>query len=160
METATDFFKAALRNEVKASAFYYKAADLARNDESRMLLLNFADMEDGHARDLLEKAAGAPCASDFDAKAYLKELEDNTDATISDDEMKIIQDGDMRAILEFGIRMEANAGENYKKLAAVATNDDVKAYCLELVKEEKEHENELVRLLNGLDMDDEDRPGL
>lgn len=160
MHTAIQFFKDALQHEVKASAFYNKAAEITRDDESRMLYLKLAGMEDGHTNQLLEKVRNAPCGKAFDVDAFVRELEENAASSISPSEMSLIETGTIRQVLELAIKFENQACSNYENLARESTDFDVKAHCLDAVKEEQSHVRELTNLLNSLDMSDEDRPGL
>ncbi|MBF0180808.1 MAG: ferritin family protein [Magnetococcales bacterium] len=160
METPTDIFKQALRNEVHASAFFAKAADLTRDDASRMLFLELAGMEDGHAGRLVEKGQKAPCNHGFDMVAFLKELEGSVDPAIPPDEMAIIEQGDPKAVLRLAIDLEAKSMKTYARLADEAIDLEIKSFCLEQVKEEAGHGNALTKLLHSMDMDPEDRPGL
>ena len=160
MQAAIQFFKDALRHEVKASAFYNKAAEITRDDESRMLFIKLAGMEDEHTNRLLDKVKNAPCGKAFDIPAFMKELEADTTQAISADESEIIESGSLREVLALAIRLEGASGENYENLAREAVDFDVKAHCQELIVEEKKHTQALVNLLTSLDMSDEDRPGL
>ncbi|MEO5376506.1 MAG: ferritin family protein [Magnetococcus sp. DMHC-6] len=160
MQTATDFFKSALFQEVHAGAFYNKASEITHNDESRMLFLEMAQMEDDHARSLIERAKNAPCVLDFDPYQYLTELESNMEATISENEMNVIQNGDLRTVLALAIELENQARDTYEQLALKATSPEVASYCQEMVKIEQKHKNALTNLLLSLDMTPDERPGL
>ena len=160
MQAAIQFFKDALRNEVKAAAFYNKAAEITQNDESRMLFYELAGKEDGHANILAEKAKNAPCGKAFDVGAFLDELADGTVPVISPEEAKIIETGSVREVLELAIRIEKKADETYDKLAQESSDPEVKSHCLEMAAEERRHVQELTNLLNSLDMPEDDRPGL
>lgn len=160
MKTAADVFKTALQHEVKAATFYYRAAEISQNDESRMVLLDLNSMEEGHAQELVDKAKGAPCGQEFDAEAYLRELEDSMAATLTPEDDRILKTGDMRAVLELAIRMETQGWDTYLSFAEKAATPEVKSYLLDLAAEEEEHINRLTQLLTSLDMDVEDRPGL
>ncbi|MBF0628628.1 MAG: ferritin family protein [Magnetococcales bacterium] len=160
METASDIIKQALRNEIHASAFFGKAAEMTKDDESRMLFLELGGMEDGHASFLVEKLKNTPCAQDVDLAAYLKELERSSEPVMSAEEVEIIENGDPRAVLRLAIELENRAKMIYTKLADEAADLEVKSYCLELVREENTHANMLTKHLNSLDMDADDRPGL
>ncbi len=160
MQAAIQFFKDALRHEVKASAFYNKAAEITRDDESRMLYLKLAGMEDDHANQLLEKVKQAPCGQAFDVDAYVRELDNSAESIILPAEMTLIETGTMRQVLELAISLEHQACKNYENLANQTTDFEVKAHCQEAVKEEHGHVRDLTNLLNSLDMSDDDRPGL
>ncbi|MBF0285627.1 MAG: ferritin family protein [Magnetococcales bacterium] len=160
MKKATDVFKKALLHEVHGQYFYQKASEITKNDASRMVFLELVDMEDGHARELVEKAKSAPCAKGFNPEAYLRELEATVEARISGAMKKVLRKGKIRKVLALAIDMEKRARANYEKLAEKATDADVKKYCRELAQEEKKHQGQLQQLLNSLDMDLDDRPGL
>ncbi|MBF0584711.1 MAG: ferritin family protein [Magnetococcales bacterium] len=160
MQAAIQFFKDALRQEVKASAFYNKAAEITRDDESRMLYLKLAGMEDGHTAQLLEKVRNAPCGRAFDVDAFVREVEAGADSAISPEEMQLIETGSIRQVLELAIQFENKACSNYENLARESTDLDVKAHCLDAVKEERSHVQELTNLLYSIDMSEDDRPGL
>lgn len=160
MQAAIQFFKDALRHEVKASAFYSKAAEVTRDDESRMLYIRLSGMEEDHASQLVQKIKNAPCGNAFDVDAFLKELENSTAATISPEDLTLIETGTLRQVLELAISYEHQACKNYENLANESTDPEVKAHCLEAVKEERGHERELTDLLHSLDMPEDDRPGL
>lgn len=160
METAADVLKQALFNEVKASAFFARASEITSNDASRMLLLDLAGMEDDHLRDLIVKSENAPCAQEFNPEAYLKDLERSADSMISEDDLAAFQSGDMKMVLESAIRMERESRDTYLKLQEKAVDPDMKQYCDMLIQEETAHEQSLTRLLNSLDMEMDERPGL
>lgn len=160
MKTAADVFKAALQNEVRAAAFYTRAAEITQNDESRMVLLDLNSMEEGHVQELMERVKGAPCAQEFDAAAYLKELEESPAANLSPEDDRILKTGDMRAVLELAIRMENHGWDTYLSFAEKAATPEIKSYLLDLAAEEEDHVNRLTQLLNSLDMDADERPGL
>ena len=160
MQAAIQFFKDALRNEVKAAAFYNKAAEITQNDESRMLFYKLAGMEDEHANLLASKAKNAPCGRAFDVGAFLNELEDGPVPSLSPEETKIIETGSVSEVLQLAIRMEKQADETYDKLAQEAIDPEVKSHCLDMAAEERRHVQELTNLLHSLDMSEDDRPGL
>lgn len=160
MKSAADVFKMALFNEVKADAFYKKAADITQNDESRMLFLQLSQMEDDHARALIRKAAKAPCAMEFDPEQYLRELETTTNTTISEEENRVLEHGSMQEVLQLAIELENQAQDTYHSLAEKAVDRNVRDLCLELADVEEKHAIALQNLLNSLSMDSDDRPGL
>lgn len=160
MQTATDVLKTALFNEVKAGAFYQKAAEMTKNDNSRMIFLELANMEDDHATELIRKTEGQPCTQGFDPEAYLRELERSIELTLTVQETELLENGDMRAILELAIAMEGKARDTYLNLASQASSDEVRAFCKGMAKEEDSHVRRIETLLTSLDMDEDDRPGL
>ena len=160
MQAAIQFFKDALRNEVKASAFYDKAAEITQDDKSRMLFIELAGMEDDHTNLLLTKVKNAPCGKAFDVDGYVNELEASTDPVISAEEAKIIESGSLHEVLGLAIELEQQTCNVYEGLEREAVDPDVKANCKELASQERKHIQELTNLLNSLDMAKEDRPGL
>ncbi len=160
MEKAIEIFKNALELEVEAEIFYEKAAEVTDDDESRMVFLELSDMEDGHAHRIIERFKNTPFGQSFDADNWLEELErvseKNMEVKVSD----LIDQGDMRAILESAIKMEEKARDNYKRLSERFNYPDDIAYCADLANEEQKHVNSLIQLLRSIDMDPEDRPEL
>ncbi len=160
MNPAVDILMSALRNEIKVAAYYTLAAEVTTDDEARMLFLEMVDEEEGHARALVTKFKGAPALQGFDVEAYVKELETSVDATLKRDESNLLLNGTMKQVLERAIEMEDNARVNYQSLMEHAETPEIKAFCEEQAREEEQHRLHLVRLLESLDMEPEDRPGL
>ena len=160
MQNMAEVLKEALRNEVKAAAFYYKAAEITSDDESRSLFLELSGMEDDHAGALAEKAAQDSAFEGFDAAEYLKNLEATMSSTIDDKEHGILASGDMKAVFALAIGIENSARDAYLSLVKSAQSDAVRTLCKELAEEEEAHARQLTQALNNLDMDEEDRPGL
>ncbi|MBF0620387.1 MAG: ferritin family protein [Magnetococcales bacterium] len=160
MSKATELFKNAIFNEVKAANFYRLAAEETTNDEARMLFLEFVDMEDDHARVIAKKAKGA--GLDYDWDGYLKKL----DKAVKDDEIipkkenKIIKNGTMEQVFNLAIAMEETARKNYADMVEEAKDDALKQFCQELADEEKEHAEILTRNLRNIGMDEADRVAL
>ena len=160
MKSAAEVLKTALRNEVKGQHFYQKAAEITKDDTSRMLFLELADMDDQHALVLIERAKDAPCGKDFNPEAYLRELEATVSSRIGRKVRKVLRKGKPKKMLSLAVKMEKEARNTYRQLAAQATSDEVKKFCLELAQEEQKHANQLRQLLNSMDMDADERPGL
>jgi len=160
MEKVIELFKDALQHEVKSSVFYKKAAETTNNDESRMLLLELCTEEEDHTRHIIEETKNIPSLKDFDAKGYLKELESDMENIVSTDELETVKSGSMRDVLKLAVYIEENAVNKYKELAEHAEDEETKNFCLKLVDEEKKHLNSTTRMLESLDMDEEDRPAL
>ncbi len=160
MGTANDVLKNALANEVKAAAFYNLAAKVTPDDETRMLFIELAGMEDGHSRDFLEKATGTELAEGFDAEAYLDELEKDMEEQAETAHNDLFESGDMNAVLDFAISMESHARDTYQVMASMVENPAIKKFCSELAEEEEEHRKMLELAKTSLSMELEERPGL
>ena len=106
MQATIQFLKDALRHEVKASAFYNKAAEVTRDDKSRMLYLELGGMEDDHASHLLDKINHTPYGKEFDADAFMRGLDNDLEAGISPAELQLIETGSLRQVLELAISLE------------------------------------------------------
>ncbi len=159
MEKAIEIFKNALELEVEAEAFYEKAAELTDNDESRMVFLELAGMEDNHAHHIVERFKDTAFGQAFDADGWLKELEEAS-AKLSVEVTELITSGDMKAVLDFALKMEQEARDSYQHLSEIFTDAEDKAYCADLAKEEQEHINAITQLRRSLDMDPDERPDL
>ncbi len=160
MGTANDVLKNALANEVKAAAFYNLASEITPDDETRMLFIELAGLEEDHARDFLKKAEGTELLDGFDAEAYLSELEDNMHDVAKSSHSSLLESGDLDAVLDFAIGMEAHARDTYQVMATMVENPAIKKYCQELADEEESHRKILEQARNSLDMDPGDRPAL
>lgn len=160
MQKAIEIFKNALELEVQAELFYEKASELTNDDESRMVFLELADMEDGHAHRIVERFKDTDFGKLFDADAWLVEVEREDNKILDVEAVDIIAQGDMKAILKYAITMEEEARDNYQRLSESFTDPDDVAYCSDLAKEEQSHVNSLHDLLRSIDMDPEERPVL
>jgi len=160
MEKVIELFKDALKHEVKSSVFYKNAAETTTIDDSRMLLLELCTEEEDHTRHIIEKTKNFPSLKGFDAAGYLKELESDMENIVSTDELETVKSGSMRDVLKLAVYIEENAVNKYKELAEHAEDEETKNFCLKLVDEEKKHLNSTTRMLESLDMDEEDRPAL
>jgi rubrerythrin len=160
MEKAIEIFKNALELEVQAELFYEKASELTDDDESRMVFLELADMEDGHAHQIVERFKHTDFGKLFDADAWLKEVEREDNKILDVVAVDVIAQGDMKAILKYAIKMEEDARDNYQRLAETFTDPDDVAYCSDLAQEEQRHVASLLDLVRSIDMDPEDRPVL
>lgn len=159
MEKAIEIFKNALELEVQAEIFYEKAAETTDNDETRMVFLELADMEGGHARHIVERFKDTDFGKLFDADAWLNELETET-AKLPIEIDALITNGEMRAVLDFALKMETEARDSYQHLSEIFTDTDDRAYCADLAQEEQEHINAITQLRSSLDMEPEERPDL
>lgn len=160
MQVTAELFKSALKHEVRSEVFFNQAAEITKNDESRMLFLELAGMEEDHIWRLISKTKSTPWPEEFNPETYVKELESSMESIISVDETEILQNGDMKAVLELAIGMEKKAHETFVELAEKAASQEVKNCCRELSREEQKHLNSLTSLLASLDMDEDDRSSL
>lgn len=160
MATTTDIIKSAMYNEVRAAAFYTLASEITTNDESRMIFIDLAGQEEEHAAHIVKQTKSEQSDQGFDAAAYLQKLEAEVGAGVKSENNELLTNGDMRAVLDFAVNMEANARDTYKELAEQAVSQDVKDYCKKMADEEEKHRKTILQLLSSLDMSDDDRPGL
>ncbi len=160
MQETAKLFKKALKHEVKSEVFFNRAAEITKNDESRMLFLELSDMENGHIQHLINKTKGTPWPQEFNPETYVEELESSMESIIPLEETEILQNGDMKAVLELAISMEKEAYETFVELGEKAASQEVKDYSRELAREEQKHLDSLSSLLTSLDMDEDDRSAL
>lgn len=160
MEKAIEIFKNALELEVQAEMFYERAAEIADDDESRMVFLELSDMEDSHSRRIVERFKKTSFGKEFDADSWLQELEQETGKILDMQADELITQSDMREILNYAIQMETTARDNYQRLSERFTDAEDIAYCSDLAEEEQKHINALTQLLSSIDMDPEERPRL
>ena len=160
MTKTVELLKVALENEVRAAAFYAGAADMTEDGESHMVFLELTGMEEGHARRLVERFGNLPADEPFDAAAHLRRLEEDVARGLGGRESELVAAGDMRAVVEFAIEMEAAARDNYLVMARGLADADDRAFCEGLAAEEQKHHDELSRLRVDMDMDMGERPQL
>ena len=160
MEKAIEIFKNALEMEVQAEIFYEKAAEVTEDDESRMVFLELSNMEDGHARRIVERFKKTAFGRAFDADKWLYEVEREDDKILNVEISDLFAQGDMRAILESAVKMEEKARDNYRQLSERFSDPEDIAYCSDLADEEQKHVNSIMRLLNSIDKELDDRPEL
>ncbi|MEJ1339229.1 MAG: ferritin family protein [Candidatus Sedimenticola sp. (ex Thyasira tokunagai)] len=160
MENPTEILKTILSHEVKASAFYALASEITHNDESRMLFIELADMEEGHAKAVADEVKDTPFSHGFDPYAYIEEQEANVETTLRKDVTEILVDGEMRDVLNMAISMEERAYRAYDAMAEKAEDPAIKTFCKVQAEEERGHKKMLVQLLTSLDMDEDERPDL
>jgi rubrerythrin len=160
MSNLIDVFKQALRNETKARAFYRLASEVTQNDESRMLFIDLAGFEENHARQLVEMSQGVDFEQEWDADAYLDELENDIHAGIPEHELNAIHNSDMIEVLKLARQMELSSMTTYRTLAAGVTDTTLRDYFSKLAEQESQHLAEVERRALALDMDDSDRAAL
>ena len=160
MQVTAELFKSALKHEVRSEVFFNQAAEITKNDESRMLFLELSDMETDHIRHLIDNTKGTPWPKEFNPDTYVNELESSVEGKISVEATEVLENGDMKAVLDLAIDMEKEAYKTYVELEKKAASEEVKNYSRELSQEEKKHLNSLASLRSSLDMDDEDRSAL
>jgi rubrerythrin len=160
METAVDILKHAIENEVKAQVFYENAAEISGDGEAQMVFLELIEMESGHARLLVDRFGPFMKANGVDAEAVLADLMAHIERVLSEDEVKLLEDAEMGPVVEFAIRMEENARDNYLKLAKDFDDLDLLDLCRELADEEQGHFDMLSNLRSSMDTPPEERPGL
>ena len=160
METVVDLLKVAIENEVKAGVFYQNALDVAGDGEAQMVFLELVEMEAGHARLLVDRFGAFMKEHGVDAEAFLAELEANTERTLNEDEVALIEDAEMAPVVEFAISMEESARDNYNAMIGGLTDVALVDLCRELAAEEQGHYDMLSRLRTSMDTPPEERPGL
>jgi rubrerythrin len=160
MENIVDIVKLAIENEVKAKAFYAEAAQITSEGESQMVFLELAEMENGHARRLVEHFGDLLGREGLDAKEFLSELEGNAVQSPGVKESELIARGAMRPVIEFAIGLEATARDNYRDLGSRLTDAGLKAICDALAHEEQKHFDMLSDLRKSVDTPLDERPAL
>ena len=160
MQKTVELLKNAIEAEIRAQVFYAKAAELTNDDESRMVFIELAGMEEGHAQHLVDHFNKGPVAEATDLQAFLDETEADTDKLLEVVETPFVKDGSMDKVLDFAITQEHKARDNYIALIGKMVDSEDRRYCEELAQEEEEHAARLLKLRRSLDMADEERPGM
>lgn len=160
MQNVVEVIKLAITNEVRAKTFYARAADLAQDGEAQMVFIELIEMEDQHARRLVDGFGGVLAEAGVDGGAFLDDLEANVDATLDQDQIKLLEDQEMRPVIDFAIGMEAKARDAYLDLKTRVETDELQALCQELADEEQRHFDSLTEARIGADAPPEERPML
>ena len=160
MKSVADVIKIAIRNEVQAKTFYGKASEIVAPGESQMVFIELVEMEDAHARRLVEGFGDQLRSEGVDAAAILAEFEADAEKTLDDDQIAALENAAMRPVLDFAIGMEARARDNYLSLAEQVEGDPLVALCRELAAEEQRHFDALTEARIGVDTPLEERPEL
>lgn len=160
MPTAIHVIQKALYNEVRSQAFYRLAAELTDRDDTRMLFIELGEMEQEHAREIAERISKPPLDLDFDARAYIDELEAGVAVMVPPADEATVRGGNLKAVLRLAKRLEVESRDAYRDLAKRADRPALKAFCEELARLEEGHLEEILRLERSLDMPEEERPAL
>ena len=160
MDKVVDIVKLAIASEVKAKMYYEKASELTSRGESLMIFIELVEMEDTHARRLVNAFGGHLQQAEIDVEDYLAELEANSKQTLSQAESHLLQAADMRQVLEFAMNMERMARDTYLDLARHVQTDKLRRLCENLADEEQQHHDLLSEARSGVDMPLDERPAL
>jgi rubrerythrin len=160
MDSTVDVIKIAITNEVRAKTFYSRAADLASDGEAQMVFIELIEMEDQHARRLVDGFGDVLGEAGVDAQDFLSRLEAGVDEKLDDEQVKLLQDKEMRPVIDFAIGMEEKARDTYLHLKTRVETDELKVLCQELADEEQRHYDSLTEARIGADAPPEERPML
>jgi rubrerythrin len=147
LETA----RSALLSEVRARAFYCRAAESTTHDAARALFRELAELEEDHARDLAARLAEDTALEGFDAPAYVAGLESSLSASITPADADTIRSGDVHAVLRLAQRLEREARDGYHKLERVMTEPAVRRMCREMARMEERHLHQLQEMERRLE---------
>ena len=160
MDRVVDVIKQAIENEVRAKTFYAKAADLASDGEAQMVFIELIEMEDLHARRLVEGFGSVLSADGVDGAAFLADLEADVEKTLVHDQIELLKNAEIRPVIDFAIEMEAKARDTYLDLKTRVEGDALQALCQELADEEQNHFDLLTEARSGADTPIDERPAL
>jgi len=160
MDSVVNVIKQAIENEVRAKTFYAKAADIATDGEAHMVFIELIEMEDLHARRLVDGFGSVLADAGVDGEAYLAGLEADVEKTLVSDQLALLENAEIRPVIDFAIGMEAKARDSYLGLKAQMQTDQLQALCQELADEEQAHFDQLSQARSGVDTPPEERPML
>jgi len=98
--------------------------------------------------------------AEADAEAFLADLETDTEKTLGAEEVKLLEDADLRPVIDFAIQMEAQARDNYLALGQRVEDGELREFCEELAAEEQRHFDQLTEARIGVDTPIDERPAL
>ncbi len=125
-----------------------------------MVFMELVEMEDTHAQRLVDGFGEYMKGEGVDAVAFLADLEANVANVLNGEQRKLLEDADMRPVIEFAIQMEAQARDKYVELANRVEGDDLVAICNDLAEEEQKHFDVLTEARVGVDTPIDERPAL
>ena len=160
MESVVDILKFAIENEVKAKVFYTEASELATAGESQMVFMELIEMEDTHAQRLVDGFGDYMKGEGVDAVAFLAQLQANIANVLDGEQRKLLENAEMRPVIDFAIKMEEQARDKYLELAKRVEGEDLVKICNDLAKEEQDHCDLLTEARVGVDTPIDERPAL
>ena len=160
MESVVDVIKYAITNEVRARTFYSRAADIAADGEAQMVFMELIEMEDQHARRLVDAFGPTLAEAGVDAESFLEGLTADVGKTLDDAQIRLLEDAELRPVIDFAIGMEEKARDTYLGLEGRMTSDELAALCRELAEEEQKHFDQLTEARIGVDTPPDERPML
>jgi rubrerythrin len=150
MQTLLDAFKLALFNEVKARAFYRRAAEVTRYNDARLWLLSLAGLEEDHAHAIARRVGGDSFAAGFDARGYIDELQDTLDSVLTPEEEAVVLEGERSAVFDLAKSMELTASEIYHAMAEGIADPELAQFFFSLSRQERGHYEELLKIEHTL----------
>jgi len=160
MTAFVDTVKTALKSEVQSELFFRRAAELTSRDDSRIMFMELADLEERHVHDMAERVSGTRAGQGFDAPGYVTGLEATLGVIVSDDEAYAVRSGDVRTVIRLAKGREADMRDSLLFMAREVEDTSSKSLYTALSQLEDEHLDELKRLELSIDMPDAERPAL
>lgn len=160
MQTTTDLFKSVLQNEVRANLFYAQAAEQTTDDNARMLFLELSNTEECHLQRIIEVAHAHNLGDPDELKRYIAQMERDADRSLTADESRLLEEGNMDSIFRYAIGIENDSLQLFKELATHAEHENFREFCEEMVTEESKHASQLENERRSLQLEMEDRPAL
>ena len=160
MDTIADIITLAIINEVKSKVFYQKASEFIADGESQMVFIELTEMEDQHARRLVDVFGAELQAQGIDAQAFLSQQQERSEEVLDVREQNLLEATDMRGVVEFAIKLELRARDAYHSLKKQVEDDRLSQVCEELAEEEQRHHDMLANLRVSMDTPIDERPAL
>ncbi|MEZ4386725.1 MAG: ferritin family protein [Candidatus Krumholzibacteriia bacterium] len=160
MDSVVEIIKTAITNEVRAKTFYARAADIAQDGEAQMVFIELIEMEDQHARRLVDGFGAVLADAGVDGEAFLETLTADVEKTLETAQVKLLEDAELRPVIDFAIGMEKKARDTYLSLKNDVRGAALKTLCQDLADEEQRHSDQLTEARIGVDTPPEERPML
>jgi len=160
MTEFVDAVKTALKSEVQSELFFRRAAELTVRDDSRVMFMELADLEESHVHNMASRVAGTQLSQNFDAPGYVTRLEATMGTSVSADEAQAVRSGDLRTVIRLAEGRETDLRDSLLFLAREVDDTSSKSLYTALSQLEDEHLDELKRLERAIDMPDTERPAL
>lgn len=160
MDTIADIITLAITNEVKAKVFYQKASEVITDGESQMVFIELTEMEDQHARRLVDTFGAKLQAQGVDAQAFLAKQQERAEEMLDVRGHDLLKATDMRGVIEYATELELKARDAYHDLKKQVEDNSLRQVCEELAEEEQRHHNMLASLRINVDTPIDERPAL
>ncbi len=133
---------------------------MVADGESQMVFIELTEMEDQHARRLVDSFGDELQNAGVDAQAFLDAEQGRAEEVLDVREHEMLEATDMRNVIEHATQFELRARDAYRELQEKVEDDRLRKVCEELAEEEQRHRDMLANLRISVDTPIDERPAL